>query len=135
MSGKLLQRLSDASRSGVYRTTQDGSLVDALAGSAHRISRVRLEGGKDRTLERIAAALQFPGWFGGNWDALEECLGDLSWLDAKGHVIVFEGALPDATLLEILRDIAEAWKARGVPFFAVFLDPARQAGLPDLYRE
>ena len=135
MSGKLLQRLSDASRSGVYRTTHDRSLVDALAGGAHRISRVTLEGGKERTLERIAAALEFPAWFGGNWDALEDCLGDLSWLGARGYVIVFDGAPPDATLLDILRDTAEVWKARGVPFFAVFLDPARHARLPDLYRE
>ena len=43
-------------------------------------------------MERIAQALEFPQWFGGNWDALEDCLTDLSWSKAAGHVLLFEGA-------------------------------------------
>jgi hypothetical protein len=132
---KLLERLKDPSRSGVYRARGDRTIAEVVQGSGLRLARVRLEGGKEKTLERIAAALRFPNWFGGNWDALEDALGDLSWLDAGGHVIVFDGEPPEAMLLEILRDCAEAWKARGAPFFAVFLDPAQRVGLPDLYRE
>ena len=34
-------------------------------------------------LQRIASALGFPSWFGGNWDALFDCLADLSWQSAR----------------------------------------------------
>ena len=35
----------------------------------------------------IAAALQFPYYFGDNWNALDECLKDLEWLPAKIFII------------------------------------------------
>jgi RNAse (barnase) inhibitor barstar len=65
----------------------------------------------------FAEVLEFPDYFGHNWDALEECLADLEWLPAKGYVLVFmdsELILPDdeeefATFLEILNDAGEAW--------------------------
>jgi hypothetical protein len=43
-------------------------------------------------LQRIANALGFPSWFGGNWDALFDCLADLSWRPAAGHVLLLEHA-------------------------------------------
>jgi RNAse (barnase) inhibitor barstar len=35
----------------------------------------------------FAVACDFPEWFGGNWDAFADCLGDLSWL-APGPVAI-----------------------------------------------
>lgn len=35
---------------------------------------------KAGTLAGFAAVLHFPDWYGGNLDALADCLGDLSWL-------------------------------------------------------
>jgi RNAse (barnase) inhibitor barstar len=39
--------------------------------------------------DELAAVLQFPLYFGRNWDALDECLADLEWLPAEGYVLIF----------------------------------------------
>jgi RNAse (barnase) inhibitor barstar len=65
----------------------------------------------------FARALEFPDYFGHNWDALEECLADLEWLPAKGYILLITDAahvLSDdeaeyETFLEILCDAGEAW--------------------------
>jgi hypothetical protein len=134
--GKLIQRLQDASRSGVYRTARADEVVDAVRGSKLRLAKIPYAE-KQRLLKNIAAALDFPDWFGENWDALEDCLTDLSWDDAAGHVLVFEG--PETgdelgVLIDVLRSSAEHWAGRGKPFFAVFIDPARSLPLADLFR-
>lgn len=81
---------------------------------------------KEDFLARTAAALQFPDWFGGNWDAYFDCLADLSWRPATGHLVILEnaGALrraaPEAfdTAVAIFEDAAKAWQRRKVPFRA-----------------
>jgi len=37
--------------------------------------------------QEIAAVLQFPYYFGNNWNALDECIKDLNWLSAKIFII------------------------------------------------
>lgn len=135
---KLLQRLSDASKSGVYRAPHGRDIADALQGSRLRLARIDLAGvaAKEALLARIAAALDFPSWFGGNWDALEDCMTDFSWSTSAGHVLLFENAgnLPAderGILADILAAAASFWKERKQPFFAVFVDLA--APLPELY--
>ena len=135
---KLLQRLSDASKSGVYRTSRSDEILDATRGSTLCVARIELAGAADKEalIGRIAKALAFPEWFGGNWDALEDCLSDLSWLTAGGYVLLIEGAadaplVERGTLVDILESAATSWVERGRPFFAVFLDGART--LPELY--
>ena len=87
-------------------------------------------------LTECARALDFPDYFGHNWDALEECLADLEWLPAKGYILLITDAgcvLPDdeeeyETFLEILRDAGEAWgngqagldARRATPFHVLF---------------
>jgi len=38
--------------------------------------------------DEIAAACQFPYYFGENWAAFAECLGDLDWMNSKRFVLV-----------------------------------------------
>ncbi len=136
---KLLQRLSDASKSGVYRASRTDDVIDATQGSALQVARIGLAGaaGKEALMERIARAMDFPRWFGGNWDALEDCLTDLSWSSAAGHVLLIEGAgeLPGderGILLDVLASAAAWWVDRKRPFFAVFVGGVPQ--LPELYK-
>jgi RNAse (barnase) inhibitor barstar len=111
------------------------SLVHVPAGFALKVVR----GTKCRTANSLfaefARALEFPDYFGHNWDALEECLADLEWLPAKGYVLLLTDAdrvLPEAddewaTLLEVLSDAGEAWGSgqagmgtkRATPFHVV----------------
>jgi hypothetical protein len=76
---------------------------------------VRLSKGiksKRELLDFLAEALEFPSYFGCNWDALDECLTDLSWIP-NDKIIIWHEDLPlinqpaEAKIyLEILRDLA-----------------------------
>jgi RNAse (barnase) inhibitor barstar len=110
------------------------TLIKPSAGYALRI----LQGKKCATpsglFNEFARALEFPEYFGHNWDALEECLADLEWLPAKGYALLMADAqavIPDdeedyETLLEVLNDAGEAWskgqtaEGRRAPFHAFF---------------
>jgi hypothetical protein len=139
---KLIQRLQDAAKSGVYRASRPDAIEDALRGSELSLARIALQdvSGKTALLRRIAAKLGFPDWFGENWDALEDCLTDLSWREGEGHVLVLEGFqfLPAdelGVLIDVMSSAAEFWAARGKPFFAVLIDPDRALALASLYQE
>ncbi len=142
---KLLARLQDASRSGAYRAPRTDEILDLPRDAGFDVARVDLASAadKDALLARFASALAFPHWFGGNWDALEDCLTDLAWRAGERRVLLIEGfdwlraRHPDdfGVLLDILATVAQYWKERGRPFFAVFVDPAHALALPDLLRQ
>lgn len=50
--------------------------------------------GKEKLLGVLAKGLRFPKYFGGNWDALDECLRDLSWLGDTRKVTIVHDGLP-----------------------------------------
>ena len=135
---KLLERLRDPVRSGVYRVASRAALDEALRGAGLDAAEVDLGGGD--APRAFAAALRFPDWFGGNWDALEDCLGDLSWRAGEGHVLVLSNwpslrADDFGVMVDVLRSSADYWAGRGRPFFAVLLDPQARLSLPALHRE
>jgi RNAse (barnase) inhibitor barstar len=79
---------------------------------------------KEQLLEALYELLCFPGYFGFNWDALNDCLNDLSWI--RERRIVLEHAelpnIPEFELkiyLEILRDAVISWEADGEHHFEV----------------
>ena len=69
---------------------------------------------KKELLSELAEKLLFPDYFGNNWDALNDCLHDLTWLNEKKIVIVFESIshLDSETLddlIDILNGTVQFW--------------------------
>ena len=128
---ELVALLADAAQNGAYfvDARDRAALVEAATVLGFAIAQIDCRGVRDRdtALDRIAQALRFPPWFGGNWDALHDCLGDLSWLPGDGYLLLFDHgadwreAEPDAfaTLLDVLDDAAQDWSAIGTPFWAL----------------
>ena len=122
--------LQDPSRAGVFFVTSgDLPFLAAAAHDANLLPRqIDLLGcnNKATLLLRIAVALDFPMSSGRNWDALSDSLRDLEWLPGQGYVLLFEGAgdlhgIDESdfdTLVSILDEANQAWKERGVPFWA-----------------
>ena len=75
---------------------------------------------KQAVLKAWAKALHFPAGWGGNWDALADCLQDLSWDRAPGCIVWLRGAswpaAADLANAAVLRDILETtaayWRRR-----------------------
>jgi hypothetical protein len=136
-AAKLLQRLVDPEKSGVYRVEREHDLLAATAGAPVDLAVVDLGDGKEAILAAMSASLEFPEWFGGNWDALEDCLTDLSWREKLARVIVLRGTVTGddvGILVDVLSSSAEYWRDRRQPFFAVFVDPEDVLRLPVLYK-
>ena len=124
----------DQARAFFIDAADTAAMIDAAASLDYAIARVDLAGCRDKSdaLARIGTALSFPGWFGANWDALADCLGDLSWLLAPGYLLMIEnggtwraaeGAEFD-TLLSILNEAALEWRERNVAFWALLPLPS-----------
>jgi Barstar (barnase inhibitor) len=96
------------------------------------IALVRLRGseitGRHELMDGLAVGFSFPDYFGRNWDAVDECLRDLSWLPARGYVLVVTAAEGvwrreprlAARLVESWLFCAEDWARRETPFHLVF---------------
>jgi hypothetical protein len=69
---------------------------------------------KERLLERLAVGLKFPDYFGGNWDALIDCLSDMSWFEGREAVIDHQSlpALPQPDLRLYLESLIDAGARR-----------------------
>ena len=87
-------------------------------------------------LHQLGSTLQFPIWYGANFDALFDCLTDPDWQPAKGHLLLLTGmanlraASPDdfATLIDVFQAVVQAREDHQAPFWIVIDTPAR--GVP-----
>jgi len=131
------QQLRDATAAGVHRLMPADveTVLDAAAAAGLCSVRIDLAGcrSKAELLARVADALEFPWWFGQNWDALADCLGDLEWLPAEGYVLLLDAAddlrrsapRDFATVTEVFADAAHGWREHGTPFW-VFISSAEE---------
>jgi hypothetical protein len=133
--------LSDLTLSGACATGETAAaLAAAAAARGYGVYRVDLAGIPDKAalMERLRDALHFPDWFGHNWDALEDCLTDMSWSEHVGYVLLIRGGaelrrdqkpLLD-TLIDVLKSAADFWRGEERPFWAFFLDLPPSPTLP-----
>jgi hypothetical protein len=89
---------------------------------AARVVRGRRATTKAALLDECAAALQFPLYFGENWDALHDCLGDLDWLNVEAlvliiadtsHLLARASAEEFQQFFRILEEAAKHWRQPG----------------------
>jgi RNAse (barnase) inhibitor barstar len=90
-------------------------------------------------LGEFARVLDFPSYFGKNWDAFEECLTDLQWLPAPGYLFIMteaEHVLLDhdeeyETFIKILEETGKVWAIEqdvrpAIPFHVLVVVDERQ---------
>lgn len=77
-------------------------------------------GDKASLLTALGQALHFPDYYGANWDALDECLADLSWHEGPLRLLITHADnIPDAlreNLIEIFLEAAKQWAEAGRAF-------------------
>jgi RNAse (barnase) inhibitor barstar len=91
-------------------------------------------------MDTVAEAFDLPGWFGRNWDALDECLRALDLDDPDGILVLWDGwapfaeADPDAfeTAIEVFQDACVAWADDSVGGTVLLRGPGPETDLPPL---
>lgn len=123
--------LQDVAQAGVYHAPPS-DLAELLAVariSGFSIRRINLGQVVDKAalLDRLKTEFEFPDWFGQSWDALADCLADLSWLPARGYLLLLEHcdvfrarhAEDFSIALSIFAAAADAWRQEGIPFWVL----------------
>lgn len=129
-AGRRPAKFGTASMSGFYRLEGEVAGIERAArGEGLDFVRVGLLAVTDKAglLGALAQALGFPDTFGSNWDAASDCLTDLSWRPAGGHVLVLDGvaryASADpagwAVFAELVQDACAFWRGQKRAFIVV----------------
>jgi hypothetical protein len=127
----LAQRLHTAHEAGVRRLEcPPDELRRAAAEAGCVFFEANLLGVHDKNefMLAVAAAIRAPEWFGANWDALADALGDLSWRPAPGYVLLLQNGGENfgmteeehKTALEIFSGASVYWKMLQKPFWVFF---------------
>jgi len=138
----LLTLLPNSKRAGVYRSAIGSDEIVAAAKTAglqvYKIDLAKARG-KLGLFDALSKALKFPAHFGKNWDALNDCLTDLAWLDSNGWVLILANGksfaakyLADFDMaLDLFNGVATCWQEDGKPFWVIVQDqPGWAADLP-----
>ncbi len=77
---------------------------------------------KNSLFREFSEKLNFPGYFGHNWDAFSDCITDLSWLEIKNSFFIiykntrqFRLANPEEWRIaqDIFLEAVDYWKEQG----------------------
>ncbi len=89
---------------------------------------------KDELLHELSKKLRFPDYFGKNWDALYDCLTDLTWLEQK-EIMIVHHKIPMLNeneikiYLTILVDAINLWKKNEEHELEIFFPSSAEAVL------
>ena len=124
--------LAQSGQSGIYRIA--GKDQAALQAAAQKLGFAFFNVDLSKAanvpgfIEALRRDLGFPDWFGGNLDAVSDCLTDFSWRPAPGYVVTLCGserlaknATSFAALNEVLSCAVEAWQIRKLPFWVFYV--------------
>lgn len=129
--GTLCARLQDVDEAGIYRLNCQ---LDELHAAAERAGFALFETDmaavqdKGEFLAALAQGIRAPDWFGHNWDALADALGDLSWHPARGYVLVLHdggemlglNASDYEVVSEVFAGTVSFWKSQNKSFWIFF---------------
>ncbi|MGI0486156.1 barstar family protein [Pantanalinema rosaneae CENA516] len=126
----LIAILTNQSQAGIYQLSTEVIFEELFKWCQQQdFQLVSLDGqtitNKLEFLKACAQAMEFPPYFGLNWDAFEDSLTDLDWLPAQGYVVLYDyperfaQADPGewATALEIFQAAIEYWQDANVPMY------------------
>jgi RNAse (barnase) inhibitor barstar len=82
---------------------------------------------KEQFLNHASTVMHFPDYFGNNWDAFEDCITDMEWIDAEGFLIYFDHTEAFAehhesqleTVVELFQDAVSYWNKEGKPMLVL----------------
>lgn len=80
--------------------------------------------------EQFSKAFKFPVYFGWNWDAMYDCLRDLSWCPAGRYLTVIENADSMLESQQEVRDLLLSTLARVSARWAISHDKPNGVGIP-----
>jgi RNAse (barnase) inhibitor barstar len=81
------------------------------------VARIKAVSSESELFQELADQLALPGYFGFNWNALDECVRDFHWIPQRLIVMVHDRLAPELpeadlqTYLEVLQDAVRDWKA------------------------
>ncbi len=123
---RLLASVSDSSALLIIEGDTKSAAESVLSSREAGLTVRAVRGKKMRTVEQLfdemAAALQFPYYFGENWPAFSECLADMDWLPMTAGIVIFVydaievvADTPDVELAALVRSIEAARRAYSEP--------------------
>jgi RNAse (barnase) inhibitor barstar len=129
---KLLAILNGERSPGLYRVIADVN-IDELSSLCQEYGfHFFYINGKNVTskaefLQAAAETMNFPDYFGENWDAFNECITDLSWLSASGYILLythpnnFANNSPSewSIALDVFREAVEYWRETDTPLYVL----------------
>ena len=129
---KLRALLKGERSPGLYRVTTEVNIKELSAVCQEDGFQLFYINGKKVTskvkfLQAAAEAMNFPEYFGDNWDAFSDCINDLSWLSAAGYILLY--SQPDnfakndpeewLIALDVFQEAVAYWRETDIPMYVL----------------